>query len=98
MFSWSTPRYRAIAIRKPSLCVGGDVLINQGKCSRMVSSTLGEGGNHASRTSALTIEFLRSRESKLVPMASKNAPPWKQQAGLKKGKSRSQVTLLRSLS
>src|SRR5262249_45938818 len=42
------------------------------------ASTRGDGGNGASGTSAVTIPARRDRSSNSSPIASKNAPPWKQ--------------------
>src|SRR5437867_10335152 len=81
IFSGATLRASAMASTNPSQPVGGEVRNNQGKNSFKAASAVGEGSNHASRTSALMIVPLRSKASNFGPMASKNAPPWKQVAG-----------------
>src|SRR5690349_3351449 len=75
MFCGRTPRTFAMVSTRPSQAVGGDVRRSQGKYSVNAASTFGDGGNQASRTSALIISALRANESNLLPTASKNAPP-----------------------
>src|SRR4030095_4504412 len=89
MFSGLTPRTFAMVSIKPSHAVGGEVFSNQAKCSCSAPSTRGEGGNHASNTSALMICSRRVRSSKDSPIAEKKAPPWKHPGGWEKGKFKS---------
>ena len=74
--SVSTPCTRAIVRTSPAHAVGGDVRTSQGRCASIARITLGEGGNHASSTSALITVVERSSVSNSSPIASKNAPPW----------------------
>src|SRR2546421_1804725 len=93
-----TSRACAIDSIKPSHPVGGDVRSSHGKYSCKTARTPGAGGNQASSTSALMIVWLRSKVSNFAPRASKKAPPWKQEAGLRNGKFTCQTVLFSSRS
>ena len=73
--SGSIPLTRAIVLIMPSQLTGGDVRNNHGRYSSRTVITFGEGGYHASSTSALIIVLLFSSLSNSSPTVLKNVPP-----------------------
>src|SRR5205823_1073628 len=71
MFLAETPRASAIISTRPHASFGGEVRRSHGKYSCNTAMTFGDGGNHASRTSALMIVLLRSSASNFSPIALK---------------------------